>query len=1254
MSSIPSEQILGLLEREYLRMSGKGRRTSAIAPEILATLMPLKERFGEVIGKQEEYTRESMEDLCSALDAEQESWAETNNVPTAFNNRMSKLRSSVRRELQQSVGWENGKLYDTRGNLLPTGLRGLTELRSRLGMEPLKVQGNEYMTAEEYRASLAIASILGEVTVADYWSKVAPDRFAFNNQGIQNMRRWIGDFQKYSGNFFADIPIPLLTDPAHRSIRDMLFNKLRDKYYREYYKNSIQGADPVINALMDFRDEIAQKEGQDVGNEARLLFIDELCTYFTDVDLIALPTRLREGLGEGAEFPAKHQKIAMMEIMRQKQLLLADKTGGGKTGSCIATFEHLRDQGLATRMLMMCPSHIITEWEKRLTNVNGGYFNPQSPPNVVVIREGDEDRKATWEKAKSADYVLMSIEMARSETDGKSHEEHAKELGADFFVLDEAHNVRNPKGSDTDRIFRISQCDSIRSGHLVASSATPIYNTIRDAAALLRLLNAGQQREGMPSDVDFSNINELSRAIVRNHSRLVRNLLMLRTLRREGDDCLVVGTTLDADPVPVERALGPIEQAVYDAVYDDPFYSATEKILELTRVCLHKGNAKYEQVLEEVLGIIDAIRREPEKHSGKFVIATGRSAPAKGTSRDFTNNNDPDTSNTDEYLAGRLRRDLAPMGIHLAILDGEVTGSTPLKKNGHALLASDGSPLTKTQQVIAECRDFDGIAGLWMRADCGGEGLDLSFASDARMAAPTSVVSEEQQFIGRFFRKGQRYPVTYRKLMISNSIERGRWEFGLRKARIIAEFLDGRPLTEEEEEMLNEETTRVRAGGFLSYETMTSRQKIMFIFNRMFAMGKNRIRDIFSLDNGKYARDLANLYHQEEELSYGGNNRRLILAILQHHLPEIRVRTGKRVQLADVAAGTLSLSRALLPEEDIDVWSSDLCEAMLEVGKGTLPDDVQKTLPDDRIVACSMDELPYKSGSMDIVTHSLALHYAKHNEHHPDKGGRERIDALREVNRVLRDGGLAVIALPPFLFQTPERFELFKGTICAHFGFACVEESSGHAESLDSPDEEHFESFVLTLRKTGPSNISAMHFDDWKNLDFQNMKPAKRGNEDANAKRNGASHTKAPPEGSFHEEFTFGHTTFSYATPVELSEAKSQHQEAKAEYLNVHATIAGLVAQHSSIANIPAKNIARNIDLIECDAFPKDGDTALVRSWTKKRGHFLCLAHMRGKRVRPYGKRYFVDDEFSEEGDADTTHTESSGNVVRTPNIVVA
>jgi SAM-dependent methyltransferase len=1193
---IELRQLLDELDARHKGIGSRMRETGEEAERVQRFYDEVREKFQAALREHGDVvSEEDFDALCDELSASLDE-VDATDIENKVLAKITKYRSKTKRSMSIEAGWRQEPLR--KGNKLTgRGIDALNRARSLFGMEKVFTDNEHFLreglSEEQIQELLAIAQELGASAVTEVMCELYPERFTYDYKGFQNLREWLGRFEAFGGNVVENIPVPLLTRGNLSVLKTILFNRLRDRYLADY--GSLENA---IAELSTAKGKTKHKEQEQ--------FIDELIEYCEYTKDRPLPVTLRQQINGGA-FPADHQKVSVTEIERNGSFMLADEMGGGKTGSTITAFEHLKEQGKASKALIMCPAQIVPVWKKALSDNDGGYFEDGHAPSVAFIES--ENKEEGWEKARNADYVVMSIEMSRSKTNGTSHEQMAKELGVDFFAVDEAHNVKNPQGEDTERIFRMSQTQEILDGHLVLLTGTPVPNTIRDIAAQLRLLYTG--REEVNGDLDFANLDKLTAAILKSHPLVVRNLLLPRMLRRTEQQSLPVEAKLYREVV--ETELSPVEEAMYESILDCPFYEASEKIRMLRQLCL-RTETKYKQVCQEIENILTEPTDPENEEPVKIVIA--ESWFARGVTRDQQHKNDPNDSVIDEYIAGRLREDY----------DGLVK-----------VFILDGNNSSQREQILTEFKECPEPAVLVTLTTVAGEGLDMSYASHGILLAPTRTVPEEQQWIKRQHRKGQKRDVKIRVLQIADSIEKGIAEYAARKYELVEEFLNGRPLSHEEEDMLTESHKRIKKGGFLAYETMTKRQKLMWIFNKIYGKGKDEVRAFFEMDEGKYADDLAALYPEDEETSYQGNNARLVAGLLGEEL------ANGDTEIADIGCGCLTMHRMLAEQQNVTVWSSDICKTMLATGR-QLAGNV-----DDRFVEeCAMDELPYEDGSMDVATTSLALHYTRHNPR--ISAGKERINALREMNRILREGGTGVITLPVHVFEDQHIFEEFCRVLESFFGFEIDMNRSGLARSVDNPDEDPFEVYVITVTKTGEAQVSEMSVDDWSALAFAKLRTSAGGKKQSQS----PDDDRTKEYGAYHEEFELGSQLVKF-DPLsdDQTNIRDEHHTEKQKHQRLEERIQELTNTHGSMDAIPeelllsisleevnaADQASRdeyfrallghygNIYRVPVEEISATSPVILIRGRSRK-GPFLCLGRVdgTGKKACGYGRRYFYEE----------------------------
>lgn len=141
-------------------------------------------------------------------------------------------------------------------------------------------------------------------------------------------------------------------------------------------------------------------------------------------------------------------------------------------------------------------------------------------------------------------------------------------------------------------------------------------------------------------------------------------------------------------------------------------------------------------------------------------------------------------------------------------------------------------------------------------------------------------------------------------------------------------------------------------------------------------------------DDAAVAVGLARLYEEKTALGafYRGRMRRIATEL-----------AGLQGRLLDVGCGTGQMLRFLRQTrpEAFELTGIDRAEAMVRVARDVVGDD-----PQIRLLQARVERLPFASGSYDVVLAMGVLEYVTSVE-----------VAIREIARVLRDGGTAVLTM---------------------------------------------------------------------------------------------------------------------------------------------------------------------------------------------------------------------------------------------------
>nr|WP_306270521.1 helicase-related protein [Ornithinimicrobium sp. HY1793] len=208
------------------------------------------------------------------------------------------------------------------------------------------------------------------------------------------------------------------------------------------------------------------------------------------------------------------------------RMLIADEVGLGKTIEAGLAWTELEARMRADRVLVVCPSSLVTKWQREMDERFGFELIEFGPKLRVDTLERLETGKSRPRVA-----YIASIESLRK-WDGL---ERASQLGLNFdlVIVDEAHAFRN---SET-KSHQLGQAISQWADALLFLSATPVNLRSGDLYNLLELLVPGE----------FDDVHSLERRIAPNATlhRITSSLLDPNVTNKERLGWL---ETLAADP----------------------------------------------------------------------------------------------------------------------------------------------------------------------------------------------------------------------------------------------------------------------------------------------------------------------------------------------------------------------------------------------------------------------------------------------------------------------------------------------------------------------------------------------------------------------------------------------------------------------------------------------------------------------------------------------------------------------------------
>ncbi len=168
-------------------------------------------------------------------------------------------------------------------------------------------------------------------------------------------------------------------------------------------------------------------------------------------------------------FQNRNAGILINKLNNQGVAILADSVGLGKTVTAGAVMKHYLEKDKETNILVIAPAALKAQWKNDLASVlnidevRGDYRIVSQQDSNAIDAIFDEYQKS-WRRFKHID----------------------------FFVIDEAHNLRSSSGRRHDSILQLLQQHP--NSHILLLTATPVNNSLMDIANIIQLASKGKIR----------------------------------------------------------------------------------------------------------------------------------------------------------------------------------------------------------------------------------------------------------------------------------------------------------------------------------------------------------------------------------------------------------------------------------------------------------------------------------------------------------------------------------------------------------------------------------------------------------------------------------------------------------------------------------------------------------------------------------------------------------------------------------------
>lgn len=196
--------------------------------------------------------------------------------------------------------------------------------------------------------------------------------------------------------------------------------------------------------------------------------------------------------------PLPHQLHVLNRAMETNNIryILADEVGLGKTIEAGMIIRELKSRGLVSRILVVCPTGLVTQWASEMQEKFHEKFQVILPSDYDTIRHltDNDDVYGQFDQVISPIDSIKPIEK-HAGWSGKKVEKYNEERiysiinsGWDLIIIDEAHRVAGSSGEVAR--YKLGNLLAQASPYLLLLSATPHNGKTEPFLRLIRLLDA--------------------------------------------------------------------------------------------------------------------------------------------------------------------------------------------------------------------------------------------------------------------------------------------------------------------------------------------------------------------------------------------------------------------------------------------------------------------------------------------------------------------------------------------------------------------------------------------------------------------------------------------------------------------------------------------------------------------------------------------------------------------------------------------
>lgn len=196
--------------------------------------------------------------------------------------------------------------------------------------------------------------------------------------------------------------------------------------------------------------------------------------------------------------PLPHQLHVLNRAMETNNIryILADEVGLGKTIEAGMIIRELKSRGLVSRILVVCPTGLVTQWASEMQEKFHEKFQVILPSDYDTIRRltDNDDVYGQFDQVISPMDSIKPIEKHAGWSEEKVEKYNEERIysiinsGWDLIIIDEAHRVAGSSGEVAR--YKLGNLLAQASPYLLMLSATPHNGKTEPFLRLIRLLDA--------------------------------------------------------------------------------------------------------------------------------------------------------------------------------------------------------------------------------------------------------------------------------------------------------------------------------------------------------------------------------------------------------------------------------------------------------------------------------------------------------------------------------------------------------------------------------------------------------------------------------------------------------------------------------------------------------------------------------------------------------------------------------------------